>query len=96
MKLKSSITLLIALTMQLSFSQETKVSGIVSDNTGPIPGVNVIVKSTNQSAQTDFDGKYAVTAKKGDVLLFSFIGMQNKSVTVGVSNSINVILESEA
>lgn len=96
LKFKWIFTLLIALSMQFSFAQEKTVSGIVSDQSGPVPGVNVVVKGTNRSAQTDFDGKYAVRASSGEVLMFSFIGMNDVSVTVGASSSVNVKLQSTA
>jgi hypothetical protein len=41
---------------------------------------------------TDLDGRYSVKAKTGDVLFFSFLGMENKLVTVGASSVINVKL----
>lgn len=94
LKFKWIFTLLIALSVQFSFAQEKTVSGVVSDASGPIPGANVIVKGTKIGVQTDFDGKYSVRAKVGDVLVFSFIGMDNSSVTVGVSNTVNVKLTS--
>ena len=94
LKFKWIFTLLIALSMQFSFAQEKTVSGVVSDATGPVPGVNVVVKGTNRSVQTDFDGKFALKAKTGEVLVFSFIGMNNSSVTVGASNTVNVKLTS--
>lgn len=53
--------------MQFSFAQEKTVSGVVSDASGPIPGANVVVKGTKNGVQTDFDGKYAIKAKVGDV-----------------------------
>lgn len=82
--------------MQFSFAQERTVSGKVSDKTGVIPGVNVAVKGSKASTQTDFDGSYSVKAKTGDVLVFSYVGMNNKQITVGSSNTVNVELESEA
>ena len=96
LKFKWILTLLIALSMQFSFAQEKTVSGVVSDQTGPIPGVNVVVKGTSNGVQTDFDGKYAIKAKTGDVLVFSFIGMNNSNVTVGASNTVNVKLMSSS
>ena len=72
LKFKWILTLLIALSMQFSFAQEKTVSGVVSDATGPIPGANVIIKGTSNGVQTDFDGKYSIKAKTGDVLVFSF------------------------
>ncbi|UFH36847.1 SusC/RagA family TonB-linked outer membrane protein [Flavobacterium acetivorans] len=92
LKFKWIFTLLVALSMQFSFAQEKTVSGVVSDATGPIPGANVIVKGTKTGVQTDFDGKYSVRAKVGDVLVFSFIGMNNSSVTVGAASNVNVKL----
>ncbi|MGO4770819.1 SusC/RagA family TonB-linked outer membrane protein [Flavobacterium sp. W22_SRS_FK3] len=96
LKLQLIFTLLVALSMQFSFAQERTVSGKVSDKTGAIPGVNVLVKGTKVNTATDFDGSYSVKAKTGDVLIFSYLGMNNKQVTVGSSNTVNIELESEA
>lgn len=92
-KFKWIFALLLALTMQFSFAQEKTITGLVSDKTGPLPGVNVVVKGTKGGVQTDFDGKYSIQAKPGDVLVFSFISMNDKSVVVGSSASLNVSLE---
>ncbi|OMQ09455.1 TonB-dependent receptor [[Flexibacter] sp. ATCC 35103] len=96
LKLQWICTLLVALSMQFSFAQERTVTGKVSDKTGVVPGVNVAVKGSKANTQTDFDGSYSVKAKTGDVLVFSYVGMNNKQVTVGTSNTVNVELESEA
>ena len=93
-KFKWIFSLLLALSMQFAFAQEKTVSGVVSDASGPVPGANVLIKGTKLGVQTDFDGKYAIKAKSGDVLVFSFIGMDNTSVTIGASNTINVKLTS--
>ena len=96
LKFKWICSLLLALSMQFVFAQEKTVSGVVSESSGPIPGVNVVIKGTNKSVQTDLDGKYALKAKTGDVLVFSFIGMNNSTVTVGASNTINVRMVSSS
>lgn len=92
-KFKWIFTLLLALSMQFSFAQEKPVTGVVSDATGPIPGVNIVVKGTNRSTQTDIDGKYTINAKQGEILIFSFVGMNNTTATVGASNSMNVKMQ---
>jgi hypothetical protein len=56
------------------FAQKT-VSGVVSDSSGPVPGVNVVVKGTKSGVQTNMDGRYSIKAKTGDDLVFSFVGM---------------------
>jgi TonB-linked SusC/RagA family outer membrane protein len=93
LKFKWIFTLLVALSMQFSFAQEKTVTGVVSDATGPIPGVNVIVKGTKTSAQTGFDGSYSIKAKTGDVLAFSFVGMEAQTATVGASSTVNVKMQ---
>jgi TonB-linked SusC/RagA family outer membrane protein len=92
-KFKWIFSLLLALSMQFVFAQEKTVTGVVTDATGTLPGVNLIVKGTKKSAQTDLDGKYRVQAKAGDILLFSYAGMIEKTVVVGASSVVNVILK---
>jgi TonB-dependent SusC/RagA subfamily outer membrane receptor len=79
--------------MQFSFAQEKTVTGVVSDELGPAIGATVTVKGTKNVVATDFDGKYSINAKSGDVLEFSYLGMK-QTVTVGAANSYNVTLKS--
>jgi TonB-linked SusC/RagA family outer membrane protein len=96
-RLHGFLTLFLALVVQLSFAQVSSVTGTVTDEEGlSVPGVNVIVQGTNTGAQTDFDGKYSVTAATGDVLVFSYVGFKTQTVTVGASDSIDVILSVDA
>jgi len=92
-KFKWIFTLLIALSMQLSFAQEKTVTGVVSDGSGPLPGANVVVQGSKAGTQTDVDGKYSIKAKAGDVLVFSFVGMTNTTAKVGASNTLNVKMQ---
>ena len=84
--------LLLALFVQVSFAQEKTVSGTVSDSSGSLPGVSVIIKGTTKGAETDFDGKYSIKASAGDVLVFSYLGYESVEKTVGDSNTIDVTL----
>lgn len=95
-KFNGLLALLLALIVQISFAQEKTVTGTVSDESGPLPGVTVIVKGTNIGTQTDFDGNYSVNATVGAVLQFSFIGMLTVEETVGASNVINVVMQESA
>jgi TonB-linked SusC/RagA family outer membrane protein len=92
-KFKWFFTLLLAFSMQFSFAQEKTIKGVVSDATGPMPGVNIVVKGTKMSAQSGFDGSYSILAREGEVLLFSFIGMKDFSVIVGAVNTVNVKMQ---
>lgn len=95
LKFKWIYALLMALSIQFAFAQEQTITGVVSDTFGSIPGVNVLVKGTAKSTQTDFDGKYAIKAQKGEVLVFSFVGMQDFSATVNTSSTVNVKMKEE-
>ncbi|MDD5149617.1 MAG: TonB-dependent receptor plug domain-containing protein, partial [Flavobacterium sp.] len=73
-------------------AQEIKVSGVVTDETKtPLAGASINVKGTQNGASADFDGKFTINAKIGDVLLVSFIGFETKSVIVKGS-TVNVTL----
>ena len=91
-KFKWIFTLLLAFTMQFSFAQEKTVTGVVSDKTGPLPGANIIVKGTKNSTQTDFDGKFSIKAKQGDVLVVSFTGYSTQSISVTAASNYTVTL----
>jgi Ca-activated chloride channel family protein len=73
-------------------AKQITITGIVSDQSGPLPGANVVVKGTTRSTQTNFDGKYSITGKIGEVLVFSFTGYNTSQVTIGNSNVINITL----
>ena len=85
--LKFLFFLIILGTSTVVFSQE--VSGtILDDESQPLPGVSVVIKGTTTGTTSDFDGKYTISAKTGDILVFSYVGFdtQQLSVTGSVLN----------
>ena len=95
-KFNGILTLLLAFVVQISFAQEKTVSGTVSDKSGSLPGVSIIIKGSTKGTETDFDGKYSIQAKTGDVLVFRYLGYKASERTVGASNVINVKLAEDA
>lgn len=78
------------------YAQEYEVTGKVTDvSNNPLPGVSVLIKGTAQGVTTDFDGKYTIKVKDGDILEFSFLGMKIKQVKVNGQKVINVVLEED-
>ena len=70
----------IFLSMQ-AFAQGITVKGVVKDNTGMgVIGANILVKGTTNGTITDFDGNFTLEAKKGDVIVISFIGYKTQEV----------------
>jgi Ca-activated chloride channel family protein len=97
--MKSAKLISSALTMLLCFvtmAQQKTITGIVSDNSGPLPGANVVVKGTTRGVQTNLDGKYAIQASVGETLVYSFIGLEDQSKKVGQQNVINVKLNASS
>lgn len=96
-RLNVILTLLLALVVQLSFAQGRTISGTVTGEDGiPLPGVNVLVKGTAKGVQTDFDGNYAIEATRGDVLVFSFVGLKTAEYGIGDNTVIDVVLTADA
>jgi tonB-linked outer membrane protein, susC/ragA family len=80
----------------IGWAQEIIVKGTVSSDEMPLPGAAVVVKGTTHGAQTDFEGNYTLTAKEGDILVFSFVGYTTQERRVTGSRPINVSLKEEA
>jgi ferric enterobactin receptor len=76
------------------FAQQRTIKGKVtsSEDGLPIPGVSVKVKGTQVVSQTNATGAYAIQAKTGDVLMFSYIGMALQEKPVSSSTVIDLVL----
>ncbi len=88
--LKKLLFLSIMLTTSIIFAQT--VTGTVTGDDGPLPGVNVIEKGTTNGVITDFDGKYSIDVGADAVLEFSFIGYATQEVVVNGRSVIDVKL----
>lgn len=77
------------------FAQGLTVKGVVKDNTGMgVIGANILVKGTTNGTITDFDGNFTLEAKKGDVIVISFIGYKTQEVPAAAT--LNVTLQDDA
>lgn len=100
-KLYKQIRMLLTVTLlaflpSLLYAQ-SKISGKVVDENGkPLPGATILIKGSAKGAATDIDGKYLITAQKGEVLLFRVLGAISKEVTVGDQTTIDVQLVTDA
>ena len=82
---------------QSILAQQKTVTGVVTDaNTNePLPGVNVVVKNTTHGISTDPNGKYSISTKQGDILVFTSIGYVAVEASVGTSNLLDVKMAAE-
>lgn len=73
--------------------QATTVKGTVKDSeNNPVIGATVVVKGTTTGTTTDIDGNYTISVSPGQVLEFSYVGMQPSTVTVNNQNVINITM----
>ena len=91
-KLHLLMTLFLMFIVQFNFAQTKTITGTVTDDTGPLPGVSIVIKGTQSGTETDFNGNYSISANTGDILVFSFVGMKTQQKTVGAANVIDVLL----
>lgn len=80
-----------AIMLGVTFAQERVISGKVTsaeDGTG-LPGVNVVLKGTNNGTVTDADGNYKLSISGSGTLVFSFIGLQSREVTINEKSIID-------
>ena len=90
------ITILKERAAQSPQQKSIKVEGSVHDKQGsPLPGVSVLVKGTSLGVATDVQGHYSIEVPdvKGLSLVYSFIGMQSKTVNYTGQKNIDVVLE---
>lgn len=94
MKTKFFLPIFIFLLSSVLYAQEKTVSGtILDENDMPLSGANVSVQGTERGTQADFDGNYEISVTEGEVLVFSFVGFEDKTVTVDDQDTIDVVLK---
>jgi hypothetical protein len=89
---KTMLTLILLLCAFALKAQRGIVQGTLNDEEGlPLPGVTILVKGTTKAAVTDLNGMYRIECNVGDVLVFSFIGMNTRERKVDVGMFANVL-----
>ncbi|MFQ3369563.1 MAG: TonB-linked SusC/RagA family outer membrane protein, partial [Flavobacteriaceae bacterium] len=93
----SFLSLCLLLGTMFSNIQSQSISGNVKDaNSIPIAGVNISVDNSNNGAVTDYDGNFSISNVSSDSnLIFSYLGYQPYSVTVGIQTDISVVMQED-
>jgi iron complex outermembrane receptor protein len=91
--------LFLVLFLPLSVLAQSTLEGVVLDakTKSPLPGVNVTIQGTTSGTSTDFDGKFKLAkVKKGDKIVFSFIGYKSTIINYDNQKEISIKLEEES
>ena len=90
---------ILILLLPFSILAQSTLGGTVLDKLSgqPIPGVNVNIEGNKSGVSTDFDGKYQLSnVKKGDKIVFSYIGYANVTAIFTDQKTLNVSLVEDA
>ncbi len=78
-------------------AQSGIISGTVTDISGEsVIGAGILVKgSSGRGTITDIDGRYSISAKQGETLVFTCLGYKSQEVALTGASTVNVVLEED-
>ena len=90
-----AVPLIVFLLLTSNFiAAQVKITGVVSDDKGmTIPGANISVVGSKNTASSDFDGKYSIDAPSNGTLVVSFIGFDSQKIAIAGKTKINISLK---
>ncbi|MDU1889093.1 MAG: SusC/RagA family TonB-linked outer membrane protein [Dysgonomonas sp.] len=72
------------------------ISGKILDSDGePIVGASVAIKGTTTGVMTDVDGKFSISAAKGNILVFAYLGHVTREIVVGDAVTLQPVILKE-
>ncbi|MEZ4788278.1 MAG: carboxypeptidase-like regulatory domain-containing protein [Flavobacterium haoranii] len=99
MKTLQKKLLLLLLILPISMFAQNTLKGVVLDSGSqqPLPGVNIVIKGTSNGTTTDFDGNFSLEkVKQNDVIVFSYLGYKENTVTYTGQKNISVSLTEDS
>jgi TonB-linked SusC/RagA family outer membrane protein len=89
---------MLLLTAMQVLAQRTITGTVTSSADGlGVPGATILVKGTNQGTITDINGAYKLTVPaNATTLVASVIGMKKQELIIGSSNTIDIVMETDA
>ncbi|KAA0991378.1 SusC/RagA family TonB-linked outer membrane protein [Dyadobacter aurulentus] len=90
------LTLFLTQASATNFPAEKTIKGKItdSDNSSPLPGVNIVVKGTSQGTSSNSEGDFEISVPDNNaILVFSFVGYEKLEMPVGNESTLNVSLK---
>ncbi|PTM10707.1 MAG: hypothetical protein DA408_15395 [Bacteroidetes bacterium] len=95
MKKLSLVLGLLLVSLATLLAQRTITGSVVDEQGDALIGATVLVKGTSTGTITDIDGTYSINVgQDGKVLVFSYTGYDTVEMPLGVSNTLDVTMES--
>ncbi|WP_010180632.1 alpha-2-macroglobulin family protein [Aquimarina agarilytica] len=81
---------------KIKFKDRGTISGVISTDNIPLPGVSITIKNSQLNTVTDFDGEFNIDVKVNDVLIIEYIGYIKKEILIkGNTSYFEVNLEGD-
>lgn len=90
-----ALLMLLLLTSLVTYGQDRKISGTITDDTdNPLPGVSVVAKGTKLGTTTNAQGEYSLNVPtSSNALVFSYIGYKTIEEAINNQSSISMKLQ---
>ena len=84
----------VVLFSKVELAPEIRVSGRITDENGnPLSGASVRVKGSSQGVSANANGEFVITVPDDAVLIFSYVGYDERQISVSGQATINVALQ---
>jgi len=77
----------------LAYTQNSITGKVIDESGVPMPGVNVMEKSTTNGTATDIDGKSTLEVQDSATVVFSFIGYVKQEIPINGQTTIDVTIQ---
>ncbi len=78
--------------VHIEMSADIITGTVIGADGRPLAGVSVTIKGSRKGTSTNTDGVFTLPAKKGDVLVFSSIGLINQELVVGDKSNLSITM----
>src|SRR5689334_23284441 len=93
----SCLLVVLLLSGRVAWGQELTVSGQVTENGNPLPGVSILEKGTTRGTTSDAEGKFALAVTSSSAtLIFSFIGYTTQEAPLNGRTSLDIVMAEDA
>lgn len=74
--------------------QQKTITGVVSDDEGPLPGATIVVYGTTNGTTCNFDGEFSLNVDdSAETLVVSFVGYETVEIPIGIKTNFKITLK---
>ncbi len=94
--MKPTLPLVISLLLCHQLVAQHTIRGVVTaEDNSPLPGVNIVIKGTDQGTITDGNGSYSISTSPNAIIVFSYIGYATQEVAMNGNAEVDLILKED-